>query len=693
MVGFFDDIGFSEASGGSEPEISAERRNLVTAWCGRVKHARNYLEDTAFKQMRKDMQYARFGADPNWEANGNYVANIIHRHVKQTVSTLYAKNPKAEAKRRKRLEFRVWDGKAETYQSAVLAIQQNPLDPNAMAIIADIEEARQRRQMLDKVGKTLEILFGYYTDEQKPSFKKQMKQLVRRVGVCGVGYLELGYQRIMEQNPDVTSQIADMSQQIASAERIMRDLLDGELADDAPEVEELRITMRALQEQEETILREGPLFLFPRSTEIIFDPMCRDIDGFIGARWIATEFSLWPDKVKEIYKVDIGLRYTPYQNDKRDYVLNSDASAQEGERSGKEMARLWRVQDKQTGAVFTICDGYPDFLKEPQAPAVKLERFFTVFPLTFNDTESEKSVIPFSDVYYMLHMQDELNRARQGLREHKKANRPAYVSVKGRLEEEDKSALSERPPNAIIELSSLAPKEKVEDLLQPVRPVGIDPNVYEVNGVFDDVLRVVGAQEANFGPVRGKNTATESAIAESSRNDVSSSNVDDLDEFLSEVVEATGQLMLLEIDAETAAKIAGPGSVWPQLTREEIVKSVYLNIKAGSSGKPNVAAELANFERGMPFVIQMPGINPMPLGKKYLELLDIDADEAVAEGLPSIVAMNAAVGRQAQADTGDGNDPKRQGAAGGDNAPRPPEGEPGPQPAFPTSPEDFYMPQ
>ena len=43
------------------------------------------------------------------------------------------------------------------------------------------------------VGKTLECLFSYYTDEEEPNFVVQMKQLVRRTKVCGVGYMWLSF--------------------------------------------------------------------------------------------------------------------------------------------------------------------------------------------------------------------------------------------------------------------------------------------------------------------------------------------------------------------------------------------------------------------------------------------------------------------------------------------------------------------
>jgi len=135
-------------------------------------------------------------------------------------------------------------------------------------------------------------------------------------------------------------------------------------------------------------------------------------------------------------------------------------------------------------------------------------------------------------------------------------------------------------------------------------------------------------------------------------------------------------------------RIVGPGAAWPQLNRQQIIEEVTMTVKAGSSGRPNSAAELAKMERAMPWLQQMNGISMAPFGEKACHLLDIDAEEAVIEGLPSQVALNAMAGKLAQQGAAGAapvsDDPNAQGGAGGDNAEKPMENEPGPQPAYPT---------
>src|SRR3546814_6027780 len=99
---------------------------------------------------------------------------------------------------------------------------------------------------------------------------------------------------------------------------------------------------------------------------------------------------------------------------------------------------------------------------------------------------------------------------------------------------------------------------------------------------------VCSSDLANLGGAAGA-TATESSIAEGSRISSLESNTDDLDELLTTLARATGQLMLMELSVEKVIEIVGPGAAWPNLDREAIVSEIFLEIGAGSSGRPNAA--------------------------------------------------------------------------------------------------------
>jgi len=321
--------------------------------------------------------------------------------------------------------------------------------------------------------------------------------------------------------------------------------------------------------------------------------------------------------------------------------------------------------------------------------------------MTLNDIGHPTQLFPPSDVSLIKDPQREINRSREGLREHRIANRPKTAVGAGQLDEEDIAKLENHPANAVLELNALQPGQKIEDLLQPVKMPGIDPNLYDVGPAFQDIERVVGVQEANLGGT-SDSTATESSIAESSRQTQLASNVDDLNMVLSALAKTGGQIMFQEFHASTVQEIVGEGAIWPELSREEIAKEVSLEIEAGSTGKPNQAQEIANAEKLVPLILQIPGVNPEWVLKQVINRLgdDIDMTQAFSQGMPSIVALNAGIPLMppandatagvpappgapgaAAAQPGAGGapgDPSQQGGQGIFNGPAPPEAAPGP---------------
>lgn len=666
-----------------EGQEERARKAFIIEWSARIRGAKKFHED-AFKRMRADEELAFYGAYKAWRDAGSYTVPVVGRHISQAVAALYAKDPQVTAKRKPRIKFRAWDGKPE---SLIMALQ-SPDDPMSREIIMEYQTIQAEDRRLMKLGKALEILFDYFISEHEPNFKRQMKQLVRRTKTVGLGYIKLGFQRAFEPNPDISQGIADATEQLAGIKRLMEEAKEGDIEPYSAQAEELRQRIKALQSDEMMLVREGPVFDFPRAYEIIVDPACRQIEGFVGAGWIAHERRLTPDRVKEVYGVEVKTGgFTSYKDKESSETPRDEREAED--QKGAEKLCVWEVYDKRSGLTFTIADGCMKYLSAPETPRVWIDGFWPVEALVFNDCEYAEQIYPMSDVRALEHPQLEYNRSRQALRIHRIANTPKYLAPKGKLDEEDKSRLANSDPHSVIELNAVETGRPLSELLDSIRHPPVDPALYDTTPVMDDILRSVGTQEAQIGGMAGA-TATESSIAEGARQAGIASNIDDLDDFLSRIARKMSQIFLRELSPETVAEIVGPGVEWPQASLDEIAKEIYLEVRAGSSGRPNRAAELANLERATPYLLQTPEISPWALARRFSELVDIDPEELRAEGMPSIVAQNAAAGRGPSAGPAGGTerDPGAQGGAGATNAPNPQERQPGAQAAYP-APGDF----
>lgn len=666
------------------PEPDETRAALVTFWADTVRNARNFWTARAFKRMRQDMAFAAGRQWPSMaddhmvdEAQQRYVANITLRHIQSRTAAIYGKNPRVVARRKERLLSTVWDGQIQTFQAAMLAAQQDPMDPNAQAIIADATQTLAMNQQMNRIAKTLQLLFEHEIAEQALPFKVQMKALVRRCLTTGVGYAKPGYQRAMAYPPDVTGQIDDYRRQLANLERLAADVADGEVDAHAREREQLRLALEALSRAEQVVIREGLTVSYPDSWSIIPDTGMKQLRGFVGCDWVAEEYFLPANKIKEIYKLDVkhggATAYAEKAPGEFEATESRPTDAQTGgDTAGRqrEFFCVWEIYNKSDGMVYTVLDGHKDFLLPPSEPDVKLERFWPWFTFVVNEVYDEERVFPPSDVELMRNMQLELNRARQGLREHRRANRPQYFTRAGAMEDGDKEKVAQGKAHEVIELVGIQPGEKIEDVIQPKPQIPIDPRLYDPTPAYEDYLRTLGQHEASLGGTSGA-TATESSIAEGARLSHVSSAVDDLDEFLTEFCRAAGQILLQEAQPERVHEVVGPGAVWPEMTKEQIAKEIYLDVEAASTGRPNQAQQVQTAQQVFPLLMQIPGLSPQWMAEELLRRLDdrIDLTDAFAAGLPSIMTMNRAAQVAPPEATATGNDPRAQGDHGGANAP------------------------
>jgi hypothetical protein len=579
-------------------------------------------------------------------------------------------------------------------QNPMIPGMPNMPDPqmiaDATAIVQDAQSVKATIDQLNKIGKTLELLYEYEIDEQQQPFKSMMKMTVRRAATSGVGWIKLGFQRVMQPSPNKDSRIADIQAQLELTRRISADLADDDADLDDAEAEQLRLTMASISKEQDVVIREGLMFSWPKPTAIIPDPRVIQLRDFLGASWVAEEYCLTPNEVQETYGVDVESSYTSYTRTdtgtdyERAYVEwqsgikgADDAGISKGD-SGNCL--VWEFYNKRDGLVYVLCDGWKDFLREPAAPETYTDRFWPWFLVAFN--ECDGTAYPQSDVNLVKPMQLELNRSRQGLREHRFANRPKTAYAEGALSPEDVQAFQTHPVNALIAVSGLQPGQDINQLISGVKGVPVDPNLYEVNPIFQDLLRVIGDQQTDLGGM-SNSTATETNIAASAKADAQGSASDDLDDTLTALARAASQILLLNVSADTVKEIVGPGAVWPELTKAQVAKDIYLDVEAGSSGRPNQAQELQNFERLAPILMQIPGITPTWMAKQAIGRLDddIDVSEAVSDGAPSILQMNGVQPGMSQAPGGP--NPALQGAAGPQGATGAP-GPPAPSPSAPS---------
>src|SRR5271157_187559 len=628
-----------------QPEVAQLEVETVKLWTSRIKRAKQYFEED-FKRMKENMEFA---AGLQWDGqeqmnDDRYVANFITHQTNQKVASLYARDPKAISRRRKRLDYQLWDGKIETLQGAAMAMQQSmmggfvtPQAMQAQQVLADFQKGQQWEQLCEKVGKTIDTIYQYECDTQQPSFKYQMKQLVRRTVVTGVGFVRMSFIRDGDRTIASETESDSIQMRVKRAKLILSEIADDQIQEDDPRIEQARLLLQGLM-GESTVainnnLQESIEFDFPSATSIIVDPKCRSLKGFIGAEWIAQQYMMPLETANAYFETNIKTGGELIEYSEQGMELKKPLTDQPKDVARKPMGCFWELFDLTNKTKFVICDGWKQYVEPPASPMPTLRRFWPIFTLTFNDIEVEGGqkvrIYPPSDVQLLKPMQKERNRERQELRGHRKSNKPFYGVAKGgiQLTDADKDKLANHENSEVIEFEGVPAGTDINKAIGIFQHAPIDANVYNTDPYDQDAQLAVGSNQIQQQkPIRHV-AATPAVIQEQARISDVNSNVDDLDDLLTELAFCGGEIILQEYSPQTAQRIAGIGAVLPEQNKQDFLNAIFLDHVAASSGRPNKAVEVANAQQLLPIFFQF-GANPWACIQYLCKVLDSNIDPA-----------------------------------------------------------------
>lgn len=614
----------------------------LNKWC--IEHREFWRP--VFDRMREEM---RFAAGKQWSESYQprtglkepYVGDVIQQMVNRQTASLYAKNPVPEAVMADRLEFSVWDGNQSDIdaanaimaqaapvlqQASQLSAQgaQVPAPPaqvtEAMDLLADYHNGMAKKKMYKRIADTGSKLLAQQWRAQTPSMIVSGKQAVAQVEVSRVAYIKVMYRREMEAAPTTTANDMNFSERLATLQQQLAVLEQDETGDDDAKVAEAKLLKASIQEQvaeleaqqpPPVVGDEGIIHDWLGSTAVLVDRNCTNLLDFVGAKRIAHEMFMTVDEAEAKYKInlkDSGAKY--YDNSQGSYVQSEPETFESNQQviaAKKYKVCVLEIQDKTTGLCYVIIDGVKDFVKEPETQD-QFNRFWTIVPIRFNlqvveenDPESDCTIFSRSQVRLAMPMQQDMNTAGEGLREHRVANRPGFAGVKSKFAStggvNDLTKLAQpRSGFDVLMLENLMAGEKISDFIQLLPTAEIDPKMYDNAASTQAMMLATGEQPSDIGAQRPDEKATGQNIAAQARATSVGSNIDDLDLAYSTMAQMDWELLIENMDSATVKALVGPGAVWPDVNREDAARAIFFTIEAGSTGRPNEQADLNNFK-------------------------------------------------------------------------------------------------
>lgn len=541
-----------------DPEAGLEdEKKCVKAIREEYDGAREF-DKTAREQYGKDRLYASGAALAHWASS----ANLIGSFIDILVSFLYARDPDI---------------------SAVASMNVGGVSQDAKDFAETTSVINSR---LWKKGR----------------MKKACRKQLRSALSVGVGWLKIIMTHETRRDPLVQKELNDLEDNVQRLQANQTELAEGELTPDQivvklKEAEQLKVSLQA---KLEVVYRYGLAIDFVQAEDMQVSLDVNDLTDHLDADWNANETYVLVTKLREkfprltaedVKKVTHYYQHKAIDGDKVGDGKDSVRYSQTGNASndGKEpaFARIIELWDKRDMHIKTMVDGLDKWAVEPYTPPYASTRFQPYFCLALFEVDGSRH--PQSLTGRLIKLQDEYSHKRSNSRLAAERSIPGVIFDSTGITSQDVKKIQDAVAQEYVGINPV----KGDDLrkLFAEKPIAkVDPMIFDTRPVISDMERISGVQEAMSSTVSVQKTATEAKIQDSGFASRSSTDRDTLEDMLRDAAEYTTELSIQAIPPAFAIRLAGPKAYWPfGMDVEDVLTLAELDIKAGSTGKPDEA--------------------------------------------------------------------------------------------------------
>lgn len=664
-------------------KAKAQEAADVKRWFERVEKARKF-DEPAREQYAKDRRYAR--GDSGFEVD----SNLIGTYIDILESFLYARDPDVDVRPSPSSEPPTLDAMRDAAEDYVgeLPDMQAANDQAYQAVLQDSVSQGvppdQAEQMAAKAGKqaadglkdhliqqeydklrkryqrrqrdtkafaeTLEIIISRMWADAR--LKSRGIRWVRSALTIGLGVLKVSWQERTAPSPETVTAINDLQSNIQRAASMRQDL--DEASGDQEDA------LRAEYERQLTTLRNKAEVVVARglAVDIVPGEDFQVAPGFtiadhVDAPWNShripmrycdaqAQFEL-PDDVMKSANRYAARKPVMVQRESAMLVNTTATDADAYEDGTKAMdyssdtagdfVMVEEIWDGDTNNVLTGIHGIKRWVKPAWNPTATT-RFYPFFVLCTSEVDGQRH--PQSLTSRSAKLVDDYNRIGSAEAEHRRRILPGILFHKGAVGQEVMTKINASTTGEWTGVETTMPNIDLRKVFfqKPYAPV--DPGLYDRSRITQELERIWGVQEALSGSINTAKTATEADIQQTGFKARTSGRRDGMETVLGEMAQYTAELSRAHVTAEDAQAIAGPDAMWPDYTGPDDLRSlVVVDIRAGSSGKPDTMAErqawanqLPLLQNGIMQIGQLRGSNPNDIADALERLLKITAERS-----------------------------------------------------------------
>jgi hypothetical protein len=263
---------------------------------------------------------------------------------------------------------------------------------------------------------------------------------------------------------------------------------------------------------------------------------------------------------------------------------------------------IHEIWDKEAGMIRTVAEGMDCYLRPSHAPEIRVTRFYPYYSMAFVETDGTR--YPDSLTARSAKLQDERNARLSAAKKVRQRSKQGILGDATAVDKDEAGKIQQSVEGEITYVRTTGDKP-IQNVFMAKPIVQMDPALYRTDDIDANLERIWGIQEARQGTVSTEKTATEADIQEQGFNSRTTFMREPLEVVLGDLAVATAEILLQRLTIDDAREYAGPHAVWPQAASvQDLASLVSVSIKAGSTGKPNNAAERAAWNAAMPIVLQ-----------------------------------------------------------------------------------------
>jgi len=668
----------------------------VSRWFSRIENTRKF-DDAALKQYVKDRRYAR--GDSGFEVDENIAGTNIdileaYLYAKDPDMDItpgpVMRPPSLEALRDAAEEAVSQSpeviqagaqaaaqatlmagpiGSPESQQAAMfagqLASEAKTAELIEQQVVAMRKRYAKRQRDMKAFCETCEIIGSRMWSDA--SLKRRGRPWVRSSLTIGLGVLKASWQERTAPSPETVTAINDLQANIQKARAQAKALEDGDAgllqrvadgvagwvgSDAESRLADYERQMAALRAQPEPVVARGFVIDLVAGEDFVVAPGFRIADH-LDAPWNAHRIfmpyadacAMFPDVTKE--QMQAATRYSarkPVMVLRESAILDTDTVATdadsyisggmaEGSSTTGDFVALWEIWDRDSNSVLTGIEGVKCWVKPSWNPPATT-RFYPFIVLPDSEVDGQRH--PQSKVSRAAKLLDELNRIKSAEAEHRRRIKPKTMFNAGAMDAEDAEKLARGTTQEMVAVKTTVPKMDLRGLMVPVTYAALDPALYDTSRIVTAIERIFGTQEALAGAVSVAKTATEAEIQQTGFQARTGGQRDKMESVLGELALYTIEVARAFVTLEDAQAIAGEDAFWPEYAgADDLLKFVSVDIRAGSSGKPNTTAERQSWSQLLPMlqsgigqIAQLRGSSPADLADAYEKLLRITAERS-----------------------------------------------------------------